>query len=53
MDKILYVGIPPPQDRVAILNTITKVCDYYLVQMDTSLSGSNLRLGLNIETILL
>ena len=27
MDKILYVGIPPPQDRVAILNTITKVND--------------------------
>ncbi|XP_072031899.1 nuclear valosin-containing protein-like [Amphiura filiformis] len=24
MDKILYVGIPPPQDRVAILKTITR-----------------------------
>ena len=25
LDKILYVGLPSPSDRTAILNTITKV----------------------------
>lgn len=25
LDKTLYVGLPPPEDRLAILKTITKV----------------------------
>ena len=30
LDKLLFVGLPTPQDRATILNTITKVTRRYL-----------------------
>ena len=37
LDKILYVGLPCPSDRAAILHTITKVTNDYIQLMDYKL----------------